>query len=188
MKELKGFKDAKAFTEKETLPVGGYILGILDVNEIEYSWGNVLEFKIEIAEGDYKNFYTNQYKNSQLDDKKYKGTYRLNIPADDGSEKDELTMKIFKSSIMAIEESNPGYHWDWNEKGLINKKVGAVFFEKEYDFNGNNGFYTTIHSLKPIQAIKEGKFKIPAPKLLNKNNNFNPAGFAFAAQDDDLPF
>lgn len=187
MKKINGYESAQAFTEVEKLPVGGYIIGILSAEEIKYSWGSVLEVKFDVSEGEYKNFFTNQYKNSQLEDKKYKGTYRMNIPKDDGSELDEWTIRKFKSDIIAIEESNPGFRWSWDEKQLGGKKVGAVFFEKEYDFNGKQGFFTTIHSLRPIQSIRDNKFKIPARKML-KTKPAETSGFTEIDDSDELPF
>ncbi len=38
MRVLNGYKDAKAYTDNERLPVGGYILKILDVKYQENSW------------------------------------------------------------------------------------------------------------------------------------------------------
>lgn len=187
MKPVKGYEKAQAFVEVEKLPPGGYIISILSAEEIEYAWGNVLEVKFDIADGEYKNHYTNQYKNSQLEDKKYKGTYRMNIPKEDGSEMDEWTTRKFKSDIVAIEESNPEFHWEWDEKQLAGKKVGAVFFEKEWSFNGNEGFFTTVHSLRSIQSICDGKFKIPKPKML-KNKTTTTAGFTEIDSDEDFPF
>lgn len=189
MKRLNGYQDAQAFTEGGAkLPVGGYIIQIYEVTEVDMGYSSVLQIKFDIAEGEHKNFFQYQYQNSQLEDKKFKGVHRLNIPADDGSEKDELTMRIFKSSMVAIEESNPGYHWDWNEKNLEGKFVGAIFFEKEYDFNGRTGFFTTLHSFRSVQAIKDGKFKIPAPKLLAKKDNARLLDDAPMLSDSDLPF
>lgn len=192
MKAFNSYETTKVFTETEKLPVGGYIIGITGIEEIQYTWGNVLEVKFDIAQGDYKNFFTNQYKNSQLEDKKYKGTYRINIPKEDGSEKDEWTARKFKTDMMAVEDSNPGFHWDWDEKKLVGKKVGAIFFEKEWAMNGNTGFFTTLHSFKSIEKIRNNDFKIPKPKLLNKTEpSSSPQGFAAISEsidDEDLPF
>lgn len=179
-----GYDKAQAFTEVEKLPIGGYIIGILSAEEINYSWGSVLEIKFDIAEGEYKNFYTNQYKSSQLEDKKYKGTYRMNIPKEDGSEMDEWTIRKFKSDITAIEESNPGFHWAWEESQLKGKKVGAIFHDKEWEFNGNTGFYTALHSFRSVKSIQEGKFKIPKPKMLSASKR-EKADIAFDKKFDD---
>ena len=188
MKPIENFDQIKTISEAEKLPAGGYIVDIMGAEEVTYSWGSVLEIRFDIAEGEYKDYFVNQYTNTQLENKKYKGTYRMNIPKDDGSDKDEWTGRKFKSDIIAIEESNPSFRWDWNEKLLAGKKVGAIFFEKEYDFEGKQGFFTTVHSLKPVDAIKNGKFKIPNPKLLGEKKPSPVKLYEINVGDDELPF
>lgn len=192
MREFKSYETAHVIADVEKLPAGGYIIGILDAEEINYSWGSTLEIKFDISEGDFKNYFTNQYKNSQLENKKYKGVYRMNIPKDDGSDLDEYTARRFKTNIVSVEESNPNFHWSWDEKQLVGKKVGAIFFEKEYEFEGQQGFFTTLHSFRSIEIVKSGKFKIPKRKLLNKPSpQAISDGFALIGEvidDDDLPF
>lgn len=197
MREFESYKTVTTLSDVEKLPTGGYIIGILAAEEINYDWGDVLEIKFDIADGEYKNYFTNQYKNSQFEDKKYKGIYRLNIPKDDGSELDEFMARKFKTDIAAIEDSNQGFHWTWDEKQLLGKKVGAIFFEKEYDYAGKHGFFTTTHSLRPVETIQSGKFKVPAPKMLTGNKRIE-ADIAFDKKNDygsfsdiskeDLPF
>ncbi len=187
MKKPNIYDKVESYSDIEKLVPGGYIIGILDAKEVEYDWGSVLEVKFDICEGDFKNYYTNQYKNSQTEDKKFKGIYRIYIPKDDGSEQDEWTARRFKSDIEAIEASNIGFHWDWDESKLKGKKVGAVFFEKEYDFNNRRGFFTTLHSLRNVEQIRNEKFKIPPPKML-KGAKANNADISDISDDGDLPF
>jgi len=187
MKQFGSYAKVQAYSDIEKLPVGGYIVGILDAQEIGYDWGGVLEIKFDIAEGDFKNYYTEQYKGSQMEDKKYKGVYRMNIPKEDGSQQDEWTARRFKTDIQSIEDSNPGFHWDWDEKKLVGKKVGAVFFEKEWAFDGKTGFFTALHSFRSVETIKAGKFKIPNAKLL-KNKPASADVFVEVDDDGDLPF
>ena len=87
MKAFSGFAPEKPSSRKQ-LPVGGYIAKILDAEEVTYDWGSVLLISFDIAEGDYMNFFEKDYDAQQSEDKKWRGTYRLNIPKDDGSEKD----------------------------------------------------------------------------------------------------
>ena len=190
MEKIKGYESAATIQEVEKLPAGGYIVGLLDANEISYSWGKALEIKFDICEGEYKNFFTNQYKNSQFENKKYKGIYRMNIPKDDGTDLDNATIRKFKTDIIAIEESNPSFHWDWDEKKMVGCRVGCVMFEKEWDYEGKTGFFTTCHSFRNIEIIREGKFKIPSPKLLNtteKTTQKNTVNINSAVAND-LPF
>ena len=193
MEKIKGYDKAEVFKEVEKLPAGGYIIGILGADEVNYDWGKVLEIKFDIAEGEYMNFYSKQYMQQsvgiQPEDKKYKGVFRMNIPEDDDIESNMLSIRIFKSNIAAIEESNPGYHWDWNEKTLVGKKVGCIFFFKEYEINGRRGFFTAPHSFRTIEEIKNGKYKIPAPKLLKQKDQTTQGIIPDFMRDDvKLPF
>ena len=91
--------------------------------------------------------------------------------------------------MTAFEESNDSYHWNWDEQTLKDKIVGAVFHNREYEFDGRSGFYTACHSLRTADAIRTGKFKIPAGKLLKK---VEPNGQVLDGleeiDDSDIPF
>ena len=92
MKAFNGYKAEKAAT-REQLPVGGYVAKILDAEEVTYTWGSVLVISFDIAEGEHAGFWKKDYQNQTGEDKKWRGTYRLTIPADDGSEKDEWSKR-----------------------------------------------------------------------------------------------
>lgn len=99
------------------------------------------------------------------------------IPKDDGSKEDEWKMRRLKTVVSNLEESNPGFHFDWaNVSKLKGKKIGALFNNKEYDFNGHHGFFTNCHSLVTVEKIRSGKYKIPEDTLLNKGNRQQPQG------------
>lgn len=194
MKRLNGYEQAQAYTNPDRLPVGGYVLKILNVAYQGNDWGDAIILSFDIAEGEFKGFFENNYKAQTGKDKKWKGAYRLMVPADDGSEKDEWKMRRFKTVITNIEESNPGYHWDWDEQTLKGKIVGALFNNKEYEYNGRHGFFTNCHSLVPVERIRSGKFEIPADTLIRKDGPQHPtaSGDGFMnipdGLDDELPF
>lgn len=195
MKPLKGYAQAQVYVETERLPVGGYVLKILDAKEAVNDWGSTIVLSFDIVEGEHKDFFRENYKNQTGEDKKWKGTYRLRVPKEDGTEQDEWTMRRFKTVMSNIEESNRGYHWDWNEAGLKDKLIGALFNNKEYEFNGRHGFFTNCHSLVPVEKIRSGKFEIPADTLLKTSAKSSfPApdsdGFVNIPDglDEDLPF
>ena len=196
MKKLNGYAQAKAYTDIERLPVGGYVLKILNVDYKEYDWGDVIILSFDIAEGEHKDFFKNNYSEQTGEDKKWKGTYRLNVPKDDGSEKDEWTMRRFKTIISNFEGSNVGYHWDWDEQKLKGKLIGALFNNKEYNFNNRSGFFTNCHSLVPVEKIRSGNFEILADTLLKNGSAFKAAptdnddGFMDIPEgaDEELPF
>lgn len=192
MKAFKDYENTQVINTQERLPIGGYVLEIKGVEIVTTDYGERLILSFDVAEGDYKGYYAENYRNQTGEDKRWKGTYRISIPKDDGSEEDAKTKRIFKTNIAIIEESNNGFHWDWDETKLKNKKVGGVFRNKEYSINGNRGFYTECAWLTTVEKIKEGKFKVPADKLLDSKSNvsastFNPQS-PDVLPDDDLPF
>lgn len=177
MKQFKDYENVKATIEREPLPKGGYICEIkkAEVREYESKDGNKferLEVAIDICEGDYKDFFANDYRSQQSEDKKWRGVLRQYLPKDDGSEKDNWTKSAFKALIIAIEESNPNFHWDWDEKKLKGLKVGCLFRSEEWKWDDKTGWATRPFKFIEIQKIKDGKFKIPTDKPL-KNNSVN---------------
>ena len=188
MKKFEGYEKARVMTDRERLPIGGYIVKILDAEELTYGWGRVLAISFDIEEGEHKGYYQQDYDMQQKEDKKWKGVYRLNIPKDDKTEMDEWTANTFKTATVAIEDSNTGYHWDWDEKKLKGKIVGALFRNKEYEFNGNRGFFTECCAFRPADIIRSGKFRMPKDKLLKKTEEIAPGFTATELSDEDLPF
>lgn len=190
MKKFNGYEETQVYTESKKLPAGGYVTEIQKVEISEYDWGEVLLLFYDIVEGEFKGFYHEQYKESSQPDKKYKGVFRLNIPKDDGSEKDEWTKRKFKTCTTAIEDSNDGYHWAWDESTLVGKKVGIIFQDKEWEFNGRTGITAQPYSMTTTEKIREGKFKIPEVKYLEGNSPKASEEFSEVSgiYDDDLPF
>lgn len=196
MKKLGRYAEAKTYTDQERLPAGGYILDIKNVEYKENDWGDVIILSFDIAKGDFKGFFEKNYKTQNGEDKKWKGTYRLRVPKDDGSEQDEWTLRRFKTIITNFEDSNNGFHWDWDEQKLKGKKIGALFNNKEYDYNNRSGFFTNCHSLVTVEKIDSGRFEIPADTLLKNGSAFTAEpkadsdGFMNIPDgiDEELPF
>lgn len=193
MRKFSNWENVKPAAERQQLPKGGYIVKILDAKVRTYTSDKgsfeKLEISVDIANGEFKDFYATDYRSQTQEDKRWRGVLRQYIPTDDGSEKDEWTKSVFKAMTDAIEDSNPGYHWDWNETGLKGKTVGALFRSEEWDYQGKTGFATRCFKLIPAEMIKSGKFKVPADKLLTKTVS-GPSGqnFEEISSGDDLPF
>lgn len=191
MKKPKGYDEAMIYTDNRRLPAGGYVVKILDVEQKAWSSGRTyLDFTFDIAEGEHEGHYTKQFEDSTLPDKKYKGHVRVQIPLDDGSENDAYTVRRLKTAITAIEHSNEGYTFDWNEKSLIGKITGLLFRDKEYSWQGKEGFWTEPFLFLSADRVREGDYDMPKPKLLDeepkKEQDIRP-GFE-AIKDEDLPF
>lgn len=171
MRPFSNYDNTQTISARAQLPVGAYICQILKAEEKVYSsskgeW-HKLEVSFDISEGEHKDFYANDYRSQSGEDKKWKGILRMNIPSDDGSEADNWAKRSFKTNILAIEESNNGYHWDWNEAQLKGKTVGIVFRSEEWEYNGKRGWRTAPFKMVPAADVKSGNIKIPDPKPLN---------------------
>lgn len=187
MKKWNDYETTQVMGVKRKLPAGGYICRILSATEEDYGWGTVLAIAFDIAEGDYKNFYREQFE-KQSKDKKWKGIYRLNCPTDSGEEKDERLKKTFKTFMHHVEQSNEGYKWDWSESSLRGKFFGGIFGEKEYEIEGNTGFFTTLRYTSEAKAAAHTP--VPKPLLLNKTSQSTSEAQPQVAwgSDEALPF
>ena len=186
--------DIKRSVSNEPLPAGGYVAKILNAEVKEYTWGEVLVVSFDIAEGEYKDFFANQYKANTNEDKKWKGNFRITVPQESNayfaSQK-----RMFGNAIACIEESNAGYHWNWNEAELKSKMVGVLFRNYEYSVmqsNGtvNEGWSTECCTLTTVDDIRNNKFKMPKDKPLKNKpaTTTNTADFTEIDGSDDLPF
>lgn len=151
--------------EYKKLPAGGYVCSIVRAECTKSKNGKeMLKLAIDIAEGEYKDFYLNQYLQEQERNKeqaKWRGSYYQLTEGD--------SMGRFKGMLLNIEKSNPGYKWNWNEKSLEGKLFGGVFREEEY-INRNGGLSTAVKliSIRPVEEITD--IEPPAKKVLENNN------------------
>lgn len=182
------FDKKKATTFKGIEP-GGYVCKIHSAEVITYSWGEVLKINFDIAEGEYKDYYMEQYSHNPNEDKKWQGNIRVTVP-DEANQYFETQKKRFGNMIACIEESNPGYVWDWNEAGLKDKFVGLVFGNEEYSFNGYSGWKAKPQLFVSTDDIYTGNFKTPKDKPLRAEEAASvPAGFTpVEGDDEELPF
>lgn len=193
MKPINNYESVPVMSEAKKLPEGVYkikILGVKYQDNSDKNYSDQLIIQFDIAEGEYKGFYQEQYKANTQEDKKYKGIYRLYVPVDDGSEKDNWSKMRFKTFTTAVEESNSGYVWKWDEQTLKDKVVGAVFNLKEYEYNGRNGFFTNLYKIIPVSEMANAK--VPEPTFLkgSSNNNNNSDDFigSNGSDLDEIPF
>lgn len=195
MKKFKDYDSVQSYKQSPQLPIGGYVLSIKEAKlENEGEENEKLVFYFDIDEGPFRDFYRDNYNNQPGEDKKWKGTYRLWTPKDDGSERDDWAKRRFKTVMETFEESNEGFRWEWDEKKLKGLRIGGVFNQKEYDYNGRTGFFTQCKMLTTVEAIEKGTFKQPSDDYLDRGNAPAPTsdGNEFmelpAGFDEKLPF
>ncbi len=184
------FEKKKSVPASEPLPAGGYVARIMKAEVIRYDWGEVLNIAFDIAEGEFKAFFTAQYNSSTYADKKWKGNFRLTIPQANNQYFDSQK-RSFGNAIACLEESNPGYIWDWNESGLQGKIIGVLFRNKEWEYNGSRGWTTECCTVVSADDIRTGNFNMPKDKPLKNSNQQSesiPQDFSANFDDEDLPF
>jgi hypothetical protein len=188
MKKYDGYDNVQAFTgEYERLEPGGYICRILKIEAVENdgtkNYDTLLKIAYDIAEGDHKDYFRRQFerKKQSNPDAKWSGMYYQTVKSDD--------LRYFKGFITAIEQSNSGYKWNWDEQTLKNKIFGGVFGEEEY--LGNDGKVRTSVKLQWVRSadkIRSGDFTVPEKKLLKGNVSQNNSQVDNVDDDPDLPF
>lgn len=154
------FEVKKTGSGREILPADGYVCNILSAKEETFSWGSRLVLAIDVAEGVYEGFFKRDFDNNDREDKKWRGIYRVNIPKDDGTDQDNWTKRTFGNFIWSVQESNPGYTWDWNEKSLKGKKIGVIYRNREWEMNGRTGWTTEAGGSASVEDIRSGKFRL----------------------------
>lgn len=183
------WSEVQAYVERPKLPAGAYVCRIIRATVQNNSYGDQLILNIDIVDGEYANYYTNDFDNNTNANKKWRGVYKLFLPKNDGSAKDEWTKSRFKAFITSVEKSNRSYVWDWNELSLMNKEIGIIFRSEEWSYNGKHGWTTRPFRACSLDTVQDGTYTIPAPKPLASSG----ASSAFTSYDDDedgdaLPF
>ena len=187
MKQFNGYDSAREkanFTGSAQLPVGGYVAKVIDVKYVDGQNGSsdriVVAFDIE--EGEYKGFFKKQFEENTQEDKKWKGKASIYVPNDDGTERDEWTRNAFARWTAAFEDSNNGYHWDWQEKKWKGLYIGVIYGEVGTVIEGKNVKYNECRFPASVDAIRKGNFKLP--KLKKKNGYSEDAPTASNVPDE----
>lgn len=196
MKPLTNWKNQEEEKEFQKLPADGYICKIMGakVNTFLTKGGRSCEqlvVSIDIADGEFVDFYANDYRNQQQEDKKWKGNLRLYIPNEDNpGQYEESTRRKFKSFTNVVEDSNPGYSWNWDEATLKGKKIGILFRIEQWVMDGREGWKTQPFKPVSVLTIEDGNFTIPKEKPHKDAIGASNEGFttADALADEDLPF
>ena len=179
MKPIEGWDLINEAGEFKKLPAGIYgvkITGVKDVAENQY-----FEITCDIVKGEYANYFSTLVANGLQDTSKTIRSYK------------EKALPFFKAFITAVEKTNPGYKWDWDEKKLVGKNVMAVFGEEEYlDKNGEVKVGTHLVEFRSLEAYQQGKIQVPELKKLSQTEK-EPVSEPIQdvpglLNTDDLPF
>ena len=154
MKKINDYENTQAAGEFTRMPAGGYVCIIKKVEDNadrEY-----LHIEFDVAEGPFKNY--------ALDTCERAGFWPLKFNRNYGGK----SLKFFKAFIEAIEATNNRFKWDWDEQKLVNKGLGIVLQEEEYEKrDGKVGTRLNPYLFTTATKIREGDFTVPAPKLID---------------------
>ena len=190
MKPIHDYATARAFTgENETLPTGGHICQIRGARcELSRNGKEMLVLAFDIKEGSESDgFYKRRFERAKgaNADAKWPGVYYQVTTTNEGN-----TNPMFKGLITAVEESNPGYVWNWNEISLNGKLVGFNFGEEEYLHQNSGEVRTIVKPMFPasIAKVRDGITPPSIKKLNNAPTPSAPTGFQPVDDDGELPF
>lgn len=110
------------------------------------------------------NYFADLYRNDTRTDKKWSNSAIKYVSLKD----DENCTRMLKSFLTSVEESNPGfkYNWDAEVNQLKGKKVGAVFGLEEYQDNeGKTKTSTKIRNFRDVNKVSD--VAIPKVRLLD---------------------
>lgn len=159
MKRIENWDSIVESTSFKRLTPNGYIVKILTVED--HPDKEYLKIYFDIVKGDDKGYFKKQYDGDTRKERKWPnaGTFIR-------SYKDSAA-SMFKGFINAIEKSNKGYQWNFDEKTLVNKVVGLIIADEQYqNQKGQVRVRNYVAAVRSVETIEKGEYEIPALKEL----------------------
>ena len=159
MKRINNWENIQESTSFKRLTPNSYICTILIVED--YPEKEYLKIYFDIAKGDDKGYFKKQYDGDTRKERKWPnaGTFIR-------SYKDSAA-SMFKGFTNAVEKSNKGYKWDFDEKTLVNKVVGLIIADEQYqNQKGQVRVRNYVAAVRSVETIEKGEYEIPALKEL----------------------
>lgn len=155
--------EAKGMDDFRGLPIGAYECMIKDarINHNEQSGKNTFKVSIDIASGEFKDYFQKMYEADTRIDRKWNNN-AVRYLAYEGD-----NVAYFKGFITTVENSNVGYTWDWDETKLKGKKVCGVFQYEEYEKqDGTKSVKVRLSKFRSLEKMKDIEVS-DSVKLLN---------------------
>ena len=172
MIQFEGMKsEEQKNTRFEQLPAGPYVGRIIDAKLEGEKPDQQLVLRLEVAEGEYAGYFGKRYQHDSEAggqySPRYKGDFKLRVPndANPNARYPETDKRRFNDATWRIEQSNPGYVFQGDEKTLRGKMVG--FSMQEDTYNGNT--FTRIARLERVMDVKNGLIKVMPPRQRKQN-------------------
>ena len=159
MKRIENWENIQESTSFKRLTPNGYICKILKVED--HPDKEYLKIYFDIFKGDDKGYFKKQYDGDTRKEKKWPnaGTFIR-------SYKDSAA-SMFKGFTNAVEKSNKGYQWNFDEKTLVNKVIGLIIADEQYqNQKGQVRVRNYVAAVRSVETIEKGEYEIPALKEL----------------------
>lgn len=175
--QYKDLTNVQAAGEYIKLQPGGYICRIIKAEDVpgkEY-----LKIEFDIADGKFKNYFKELSEKFNFWGGNFIRSYK------------DSALPFFKAFTTAVEESNRGYNFDYDEHKLVGKYIGLILGEKEYiSKDGELKTRLYVSGTRSVDTIRKGTFKVPELKRLEPQPQPQPQPQQSNNQitDDDLPF
>lgn len=182
------------------IELGGHKGVIKNVEQYtsDYSGNTSLKVVVDTTTDDKQpQYFAELYNNDERTDKKWSSSAVKYVSL----KEDDNCVKMLKSFITAVENSNANFTYDWDKdekKQLIGKKVGLVFGLEEYKDQEDK--VKTSRKLVQFRSIdKVDNVKIPKVKLLDGSfveyeqynkptDETTTEAVEIELNDDDFPF
>lgn len=186
MRQIPNWENIEENGEFNKLKPGGYVALIKNIEDKPSQ--EYLKISYDIAEGEFKGYYMDLYNSQNFWGGSFFRSYK------------ESAASFFKGFITAVEKSNPGFKWNWNEQLLKGKLVGVVLQEEEYiptegSHAGELRTRLIVSDIHSVDKIRKGDFKVKDKKTLaNKStttsapSNTQDTFSTFNIDEDDIQF
>ena len=199
MAKINGFKSEAPAKGYPMLPKGAYVAGIKNVKIDGKEPDQQIVFRVDIIEGDAAGYFTKRYNhdkdNAQNYEAKYKGDFKIQIPnpANDRRQHPEWDLKKLNNTVWAIEQSNPGFHWDGDTDHIGQFKGKTVGINMQYGTYNGSGFtkigqFCVADDVRKgiVQPMKDLEDRM-SPAETSAAPAAEPGGFT-QVETDELPF
>lgn len=193
---LPTYDKSKRHKSYEQLPKGAYVIKIIGAKEEtnRNGGGTHLTIAYDIAEGEYKDIYAEQFSRNTASDKKwpYDAMYYLTVPSDSSL---QYVWDTWNTFFADLEDSNGGYVFAGDLKALKGKLIGGKFHIEQSEYKGSIYEHTRLKWTCPADDVRKGKpGNMPKDKLIGdarRGSAEQDDGFMAlpdSVDDEELPF
>lgn len=158
-------KRKKSFQQ---LPKGAYVVKIKAAKEEQNRSGNGSHLRIafDIAEGEYRAYYQNQFDRNSSEDKKWPNDaiFRMAVPTDSS---ESWVWDTWNSFFADLEDSNNGFVFNGDPKTLKDKLIGAKMHIEQSEYQGRIYNHTRMKWTCVAADVRNNKAgALPQDKLI----------------------